>query len=143
MLTKIQYILKIPFIVFLLTLSSCETNQLYVAHDTILGINANYNQTRTSGRVAIGYDRYVVTLIPRSVHVAPDPDDGIPPNADDVLRPGKEAMSVLSCSSLQIEGIFLTEFIERLATGRAARTLAESQSGSGLRSDEENGFKCE
>lgn len=89
--------------------------QLYVAHDTVVGINAHVNNARNSGSLIIGYDRNFVALVPRSVTT----DTNHAPK-------DKEAMSAISCSKMEIKRIFLTKFIERLATGQAAETLASS-----------------
>ncbi len=123
----------------LFVFGGCEARQLYVAHDTVIGINANVNQTRTSGRVIVGYDRYFITLVPRSADMPP-PENGQPPDEDD-----REAMSVLSCSKMQIEGVFLTEFTERLATGRAAHEFSKAISprGTGEQGNQEQENKPE
>lgn len=102
-----------------LLVAACEATQLYIVHDTVLGLDAGINQARPSGRLAIGYDRYFLSLVPRSVDAAANSAAGTTESA-------KEAMAALSCSNLKIEGIFLTEFTERLATGRAARNFAKS-----------------
>lgn len=93
-----------------LTLSACEPVNLYVAHSTVVGLNAAGNVDRSSGHLIIGYDRHFGAIVPKSVPVAE----------------GKEAMSVLSCSDLKVDGIFLAGFTEYLATGRAATGFAEA-----------------
>ena len=97
-----------------LTLAACEANQLYIAHDTVLGLNANVNSARTSGKLVFGYDRQFGTLIPKSVDVE-----------EDQAGNGREAMAVLACSDVGVDGIFLTRFVEHLATGQAARNFAK------------------
>ena len=94
----------------LCTTAACEPTNLYVAHHTVVGVNAAVNTEQTKGHLIIGYDRNFVTLVPKSVD---DPDGE-----------GKEAMSALSCSELKVEGIFLTKFVEYLATGEAGREFA-------------------
>lgn len=91
-----------------LTLSACEPVNMYVAHSTVLGLNAAGALDRSSGHLIIGYDRRFGAIIPKSV---PVPE-------------GMEAMSVLSCSDLKVDGIFLTGFTEYLATGKAAEGFA-------------------
>jgi|GEM_PF-784839 len=98
-----------------LTLAACEANQLYIAHDTVLGLNANVNSARTSGKLVFGYDRQFGTLIPKSVDV----EEGQTGNE-------REAMAVLACSDVGVESIFLTRFVEHLATGQAARNFAKA-----------------
>ncbi len=97
-----------------LTLAACDANQLYIAHDTVLGLNANVNSARTSGKLVFGYDRQFGTLIPKSVSVEEDQNGK-----------GREAMAVLACSDVGVDGIFLTRFVEHLATGQAARNFAK------------------
>lgn len=95
-----------------LLVSACQPTNLYVAHDTVVGVNAAVNTERTNGHLLIGYDRNFVTVIPKSV-----------PTADG----GKEAMSALACSDIEVEGIFLSKFVESLATGQAAIALAKQR----------------
>ena len=99
-----------------LTLAACDANQLYIAHDTVLGLNANVNSARTSGKLVFGYDRQFGTLIPKSVSVEEDQNGS---------SKGREAMAVLACSDVGVDGIFLTRFVEHLATGQAARNFAK------------------
>lgn len=99
-----------------LVLAACEPTNLYVAHDTVVGVNAAVNTERTKGRLVIGYDRNFVTLVPKSV-----PD----------INGGHEAMAALSCSELKVDGIFLSKFIEYLTTGQAALAFAEKIGESG------------
>ena len=93
-----------------IVLGACSTDNLYVAHDTVVGVNAALDSQRGSGRVMIGYNRNFGTYVPKSVHH---------PN-------GKEAMSVLSCSELRVSGIWLAEFTEYLGTGEAAAIYAKN-----------------
>ena len=93
-----------------LMLSACEPVNLYVAHSTIVGLNAAVSVDRSSGHLIVGYDRHFGAIVPKSVPV----------------EEGKEAMSVLSCSDLKVDGIFLAGFTEYLATGRAATGFAEA-----------------
>ncbi len=99
-----------------LTLAACDANQLYIAHDTVLGLNANVNSARTSGKLVFGYDRQFGTLIPKSVDIEKDQNGN---------SKGREAMAVLACSDVGVDGIFLTRFVEHLATGQAARNFAK------------------
>jgi hypothetical protein len=92
-----------------LILSACEPVNLYVAHSTVVGLNAAGNVDRSSGHLIIGYDRHFGAIVPKSVPV----------------KEGEEAMSVLSCSDLKVDGIFLAGFSEYLATGKAATGFAK------------------
>jgi len=90
-------------------LTGCEPTNLYVAHTTVVGLNAATNMDQSSGHLIFGYDRKFAAIVPKSVPV----------------EEGQEAMSVLSCSDLKVDGIFLAGFTEYLATGRAASGFAE------------------
>jgi len=90
-------------------IAGCEPTNLYVAHTTVLGVNGAMNADQSSGHLIVGYDRKFGAVVPKSV----DTEDG------------KEAMSVLSCSDVKVDGIFLAAFTEYLATGRAAQGFAE------------------
>lgn len=99
----------------LASLCACQNTeqQLYVAHDTKLGIDASYNAAMTAGSIDLGYDRRFVTWVPRSVDIDAE-------NAD-----AKEAMSVIACSKLQVGALSVLYYDESMATGRAARMFAE------------------
>ncbi|MGH6892156.1 MAG: hypothetical protein ACREEP_07850, partial [Dongiaceae bacterium] len=90
-------------------LGGCEPTNLYVAHSTVLGVNGAMNADQSSGHLIVGYDRKFAAIVPKSV-----------PTED-----GKEAMSVLSCSDVKVDGIFLAGFTEYLATGKAAQGFAQ------------------
>lgn len=91
-------------------LTGCEPTNLYVAHTTVVGLNAATNLDQSSGHLILGYDRKFAAVVPKSVPV----------------KEGKEAMSVLSCSDLKVDGIFLAHFTEYLATGKAATGFAKA-----------------
>jgi uncharacterized membrane protein len=91
-----------------LALTACEPANLYVAHSTVVGLNAAAALDRSSGHLIVGYDRHFGAIVPKSVPV----------------EEGMEAMSVLSCSDLKVDGIFLAGFTEYLATGKAATGFA-------------------
>lgn len=101
----------------LVALSGCEPSNLYVAHDTVVGVNAQVSADRQQGRLVIGYDRDFVVLIPKSVDVPPDSD-----------KPGdlgkQDEMSLLNCTELEVDGIFLTKYADSLASGDAAVEFA-------------------
>ncbi len=101
--------------------AGCEDwgNQLYIANTTKLGINASLNTTRQAGSIGLGYDRYFVTWVPRSV----DRSDASP-DADPAVGATRDVMSVLACSRLEVDGLNIKEFDETLATGEAARIFA-------------------
>jgi hypothetical protein len=101
----------------------CSPNGLYVASETVVGVHGRVNTEKTSGFVMIGYDRDFATIIPRSVDLpkAENADAGLT-----ARERGREVMSAMGCSELEVEGIFLTKFVESLATGRAARAYAKA-----------------
>lgn len=101
-------------------LSACEPTNLYVASNTVVGLNGAMNAEQTAGHLIVGYDRRFAAIVPKSAQVLRD--DGTLDT--DVDQDAREAMSVLSCSELKVEGIFLTGFTEYLATGEAARRFA-------------------
>ncbi|MBK8159293.1 MAG: hypothetical protein IPK59_11200 [Rhodospirillaceae bacterium] len=100
-------------------LAACDATNLYLGHRTVVGVNAAVNQDQTTGHVIIGYDRKFGAIVP--VSAPPTANKNVTPNTD-----AREAMSVLSCSELEIDGIFLTGFKEYLATGAAATGFAQA-----------------
>jgi hypothetical protein len=102
-------------------LAACgEPTQLYIAHNTVVGVDVAVDTNRQAGRLVVGYDRQFVALAPKSV--PPDPEK---PDPDCVGEPDcREAMAVLSCNEVEVDGIFLTRFKDRLATGTAAKKAA-------------------
>ena len=102
-------------------LTACTPTNLYVASNTIVGVNGAMNADQTSGHLIVGYDRRFAAIVPKSAPILDDEGKV----ATDVEPDAHEAMSVLSCSELQVDGIFLTGFTEYLATGEAARRFAE------------------
>ncbi|WP_299212026.1 hypothetical protein [uncultured Tateyamaria sp.] len=93
-----------------LTLCNCAPKNLYVGHDTILGLNAKINQGRQDGQLLFGYDRDFTTIIPTQVRI--DENE-------------TEAMSLVHCTELQVNGIYLDSYADFTATGTAARNIAQ------------------
>ncbi len=114
-----------------LVLGGCANwgEQLYVAHDTKLGIDASINTATTSGSIDLGYDRRFVTFVPRSVEI----EEG---DAD-----AREVMSVIACSNLRVGIISIDYYDESMATGRAATLFAEALAKQGKRTAEDY-FAC-
>lgn len=99
---------KILTLSTILGLTGCASpDHMFVATDTSLGVNGNINSTRTSGKVVIGYDRKFIAYVPQKTE-------------------GGDAMSAFNCTNLEITGITVTKFHERLATGEAAQKLVHS-----------------
>ncbi len=93
----------------LLALPACEPNNLYVAHDTVVGLNARVNEGRQQGQLVFGFDRDFATVIPKSVEL----DNG---DAD--------VMALLNCTHLEVDGIYLDRYSDLTATGDAAINLS-------------------
>jgi hypothetical protein len=130
---------ELTFGVCLLTLAGCQWGQqLYVAYDTKLGIDANVNTTMTSGSIDIGYDRRFITWVPRSVEVVDG--DGQAVAGED--GNAKEVMSVLACSELRVGIISIDYYDESLATGRAATAFAKALKDPKNRKVAEDYFEC-
>lgn len=98
-------------------LAGCgEATNLYVAHNTVVGVNANVSPDRQQGQLLVGYDRDFITIIPKSVDA-----DGLAPGEQDV-------MSLLNCTELEVDGIFLSRYVDVMASGEAAKKLAAALS---------------
>src|SRR4030095_15528226 len=80
-------------------LTACDPTNLYVGSNTVVGVNGSMNTQETAGHLIVGYDRRFAAIVPKSVPVL---------DAEGKDTGGKEAMAVLSCSELRVEGIFLT-----------------------------------
>ncbi|HBT02529.1 MAG TPA: hypothetical protein DEB47_22380 [Citreicella sp.] len=114
--------MKMPFLTVLLAVSAgCGSPNLYVAHDTVVGLNAKVSADRQQGQLLLGYDRDFATVVPTGV----EGTDG-----------SRDAMALLSCSELEVEGIHLTQYTDVTASGEAARTFATSLNSG------ENVFDC-
>jgi hypothetical protein len=103
-----------------LVLGGCANwgKQLYVAHDTKLGIDASINTATSSGSIDLGYDRRFVTWVPRSVEIVEGGEGG--------GGEAREVMSVIACSNLSVGIITIDYYDESLATGRAAVRFARA-----------------
>ena len=99
----------------LCSLCACG-DQLYVAHDTVVGVNAAVSANRQQGQVVIGFDRDFAALVPV-----------IEPDASGETR---EAMAVFGCTRMETKSIFLTRYSDVISTGEAANKLA-AKLGSG------------
>jgi hypothetical protein len=97
-------------------LVGCEATHLFVAHQTVVGVDAAVDTQMMKGHLVIGYDRNFVAIIPKSV-------DASSPTAGVAHR---DAMSAIACHKVEVKGIALTQFTEYLATGEAGKIYAES-----------------
>lgn len=98
-------------------LGACTSlsKQVYVASDTSLGVNGAVNTAQTAGKLVIGYDRKFVAYVPK-INYEGDSD----------------VMAVYNCTHLEVQGLRITAFRERLATGDAATIADEGgQQGNG------------
>ena len=102
-----------------MAVGACDTasRHLYIAHNTVVGVDAAVNTEQPRGHLLIGYDRQFVGYIPRSVRVESDTATG---------PEKRDAMSAIACSRVEVTGLYLTQFTEYLATGPAAKRYAES-----------------
>lgn len=107
-------------------LTGCEANQLYIGSQTVVGINAAVNRDLTSGWLVVGYDRSFATVIPRSAPMQAG-DDQTSVQRQDASTAGqkRDAMTVLGCSNLAVNGVTIKRFTESIATGQAAATFAK------------------
>jgi hypothetical protein len=103
-------------------LAGCEATHLYVAHSTVVGVDGAMSSDSASGHLTVGYDRNFVTIVPKSVPIQPA---GMGADTGQGSGGPREAMAVLSCSEVQVSGIFLTGFSEYLATGKAGVDFAK------------------
>ncbi len=126
-----------------LLLAGCEAQQLYVTSQTVIGINASLNEARTAGKLVIGYDRDFAVIIPKSVDrvlIAEEPTvDGTKKN---VAIQYRDAMSAMSCTEMEVNGIFMTRFTESMATGYAARNFAGQLAKTGNEQKAREFFAC-
>ncbi|MBY6005024.1 hypothetical protein KUV62_13970 [Salipiger bermudensis] len=100
----------------------CSPHNLYVAHDTVVGVNARVSADRQQGQLLVGYDRDFVTIIPVTVQE---------PTGD------RDAMALLSCTELVVDGVYLSQYTDITASGKAAQTFAKAlQNG-------DNVFNCD
>lgn len=83
------------------------SKQVYVASDTSLGVNGAVNTAQTAGKLVIGYDRKFVAYVPKIIYEG-----------------DSDVMAVYNCTHLEVQGLRITAFRERLATGDAA-TIAD------------------
>ncbi|MBI1733207.1 MAG: hypothetical protein HYR49_10650 [Gammaproteobacteria bacterium] len=97
---------------------------VYIASDTSLGVIGAMNTAQTSGKLIIGYDRDFIAVVPKKpasgnkATASAAGTNDLPPD-----RPG-DALSAFNCTHVEIKGIKVTKFYERLATGPAAIALA-------------------
>ena len=125
-----------------LSITGCTLagKNIYVASDTTLGVIGAMNTAHSSGKLIIGYDRQFIAVVPkkessgenRSNPPANPPNDGTGATNPDVAKAeisnspptrSGDAMSAFNCTHLEIKGITVTKFYERLATGPAAVAL--------------------
>ncbi|MGZ2256319.1 hypothetical protein [Roseobacter sp. A03A-229] len=101
----------VPAALAALFLCNCTPQNLYVAHESVVGLNAKVNQARQQGQLLFGYDRDFVTIIPTNVPVEDNEQE-------------TEAMALVHCTRLVADGIYLAEYRDFTATGKAADQIA-------------------
>jgi hypothetical protein len=133
--------MRIVVALLVLVLAGCANwgEQLYLAHDTKIGLDASINTATTSGSVDLGYDRRFITFVPRSVEIEEQDTelvgsgrqtgegDGNTEDSQDVENTkAREIMSVMACSNLSVSLFTIDYYDESLATGRAAVLFAKA-----------------
>ena len=103
-------------------LGGCEVNQLHLAYQTNVGINAAVKPDMSEGSLMIGYKRDFLTLVPKSVPVGGNP-------------PQRDVMASLVCSEVVVDGIWLNKYVEYVATGAAAQSFAAQLRGGNTQAD--------
>ena len=113
--------LILSFLALTASVSACDTagRHLYMVHNTVVGIDAAVNTDPPRGHLLVGYDRQFGAWIPRSVPETSDEAGGATPQQ-------RDAMTAIACSKIGVDGIFLSQFTEYLATGRAAELYAKA-----------------
>jgi len=91
--------------------AACAPDNLYVAHDTVVGVNARVSTDRQQGQLLVGYDRDFATIVPKSV---------------DTGNGSRDAMALLSCTELEVDGVYLSKYTDITASGAAAEALGQS-----------------
>jgi len=138
-----------------LALAGCGAeNNVYVASNTLIGLNAGVNSTMTSGKIFLGYERDFVAVIPKAGEGTPaDKEEEEEEEEDDAAsnevtgvhwesETGRDLMAVLGCTDLRAKGIFVRGFTEYIATGQAARNFAVATKMNAQTSVVRNFFEC-
>lgn len=109
-----------------LFLCNCAPKNLYVAHETVLGLNAKVNQARQQGQLLFGYDRDFVTVIPTQVKVLRESSEKSSEKSEENQSFETDAMALVHCTRLMTDGIYLGEYTDFTATGVAADLVAQA-----------------
>ena len=101
---KIPVPIRVGLLLSATLLCACTnlSKQVYVASDTSLGVNGAVNTAQTAGKLVIGYDRKFVAYVPKINN-----------------KGNSDVMAVYNCTHLEVQGLRITAFRERLATGDA------------------------
>jgi hypothetical protein len=127
-------------------LAGCaEPTHLGYYHRTTVGFSAAATSDLASGHMQLGLSRKFITIVPRTditeknaptTAQSPKPEkpgdgaNGEPAKPTHPVDPKEnpnnyEAMSALSCTTIVVNGIFIEQLSENLATGEAAKKYAE------------------
>ena len=100
-------------VLLLLTAAGCGGNLAYV-HNAAIGVDLTVS-TEGTGRLNVGYDNETFAIVPRF----------------DPVGDGKhgDAMTLVSVSNVDIDGLEEVVFNHVVATGQAARDVAEDADG--------------
>ncbi|MEM5522498.1 hypothetical protein [Sulfitobacter sp. AS59] len=101
----------------LMAVTGCDNRGIYVAHETVVGLNAQIKSDSSQGKIMLGYDRDFVALVPTLPHDSQGQSGG------------RNAMSHANCTTLTVTGIFVTEYRDVSASGAAAAHLFDKDNG--------------
>lgn len=98
-------------VVFLvMTIGGCQATHLVYVHNAVLGVDVTASADAGTVRFALGYDRETYAMVPKKKGQGEE----------------SEAMSLTAVSRVHVEGMSNIEFGHAIATGKAAKKLAES-----------------
>lgn len=99
-------------------ISGCEATHFFITHNTVVGVDAAVSSDFARGHLMVGYDRSTLAIVPKTVEGSGQSNE-------------KELMTTLSCSHLEVHGLFLTQFTQYVVAGEAAKNYAENVKGPG------------
>jgi hypothetical protein len=99
-----------------LTLSGCQSKYLVYVYDATVGLDVVYSQEGT-GRLLFGYERDTFALVPQK---CAGPED---------RKCEGEIMSLAAVSKVRAQGLEELDFSHFIATGKAARAVADDPQG--------------
>lgn len=101
--------------VALLLLGGCQPTHLIYVYDLSLGVDVAYSN-EGSGKLVFGYDRGTYAVVPQKAAEGPAAGQG-------------ELMSLAGVSHVEVDGLNEIKFDHFIATGQAAKQIAEDPTG--------------